>query len=183
MPMLVLALLLILARPCDAAVEAEITYLGHSGWLVQADRVLLLFDYIGEDARAAAALEESLDTNDGLSLIVLVTHEHSDHYRPSVLKALAARLAAPEIGIAFLPAASGNAACTQSHSLITGGVIATTLLQPAVVVPMHARCVERRADLFGAFGAAIARVHPHVEIVVAGRTGFRHQVRSHDRRP
>jgi hypothetical protein len=64
----VLALLILVWPWRAAAEEAGITYLGHSGWLVQSDRVLLLFDCIGEDARAAAALQESLDDNDGFPL-------------------------------------------------------------------------------------------------------------------
>lgn len=53
----------------------EITYIHHSGFLVETDHALLLFDYAGGRLPA-------LDP--GKDLVVLVSHRHEDHFDPAI---------------------------------------------------------------------------------------------------
>ena len=56
----------------------KITYLHHSGFAVELDRVVLLFDVISE------VPEEVLGT--GKPMIFVVTHGHHDHYDSSIFR-------------------------------------------------------------------------------------------------
>lgn len=52
----------------------KVTHLNHSGFLVELDHHLLLFDYIKGD----------LQLNPLKPLYIFVTHSHDDHYHPSI---------------------------------------------------------------------------------------------------
>lgn len=86
-----------LAEPL-APGEAEIWYLGHSGWAVRTQNHLLIFDYWeatqsmppGVDYEKPA--DASLATGfivpsqvDDQNVVVFVSHAHSDHYDPVIL--------------------------------------------------------------------------------------------------
>ena len=58
----------------------KLTYLFHSGFLLEADGFAVVFDYYRE---GRALLDELLRR--GQPLYVLVSHEHRDHYNPEVL--------------------------------------------------------------------------------------------------
>ena len=58
----------------------QVTYTGHSGFLVELDRTLLLFDWIGEGM-------PPLDP--GKRLYVFASHAHGDHFDPRVFGATA----------------------------------------------------------------------------------------------
>ena len=55
-----------------------VDYLGHSGFLVETEKTLLLFD-------ACGAVPSQLDSKDpGKPLFVFVSHAHADHFDPTV---------------------------------------------------------------------------------------------------
>lgn len=56
----------------------KITYLHHSGFAVEMDRMMLLFDVISD-------LPEEV-THTGKPMIFFVTHGHHDHYDPEIFK-------------------------------------------------------------------------------------------------
>ncbi|MBN2523110.1 MAG: ankyrin repeat domain-containing protein [Bacteroidales bacterium] len=63
--------------------EAKVIYCGHSGWVIQTEKHLLIFDYWNMNkpdkpglANGSVCPEEIKD----LDVIVFVSHEHSDHY-------------------------------------------------------------------------------------------------------
>ena len=55
-----------------------IDYLGHSGFLVETDRALLLFDYFRGDLSLLDAKPQDKP------LFVFVSHAHSDHFNPKI---------------------------------------------------------------------------------------------------
>ena len=69
--------------------EAQIRYLRNSGWLVETQRHVLVFDYIGGDPSAAdSTLDHGyLTASDlaGKQAVVFVTHGHRDHFDEGVL--------------------------------------------------------------------------------------------------
>lgn len=77
----------LLARPPGNG-EATAWYLGHSGWAVRTSNHLLVFDY----ARSGRLPDEPSLANgmlvpaeiDNLPVLVFITHDHRDHYAPSV---------------------------------------------------------------------------------------------------
>ena len=77
----------LLARP-PANGEATAWYLGHSGWAVRTSNHLLVFD----DARSGRLPDEPSLANGmlvpadigNLPVLVFITHDHRDHYAPSV---------------------------------------------------------------------------------------------------
>jgi ankyrin repeat protein/L-ascorbate metabolism protein UlaG (beta-lactamase superfamily) len=70
--------------------EAYVWYLGHSGWAVKTKNHLLIFDYYphgplpSEPSLANGHIKASELENQKVS--VFVTHEHTDHYDPSILE-------------------------------------------------------------------------------------------------
>ena len=57
-----------------------VDYLGHSGFLVETDHVLMLFDYYTGDLSL-------IDERDASKpLFVFISHAHADHFQPSVFK-------------------------------------------------------------------------------------------------
>ena len=58
----------------------KIDYLGHSGFLVETERVLMLFDYYVGDLSLAGG--KSVEK----PLFVFVSHAHADHFQPSVFR-------------------------------------------------------------------------------------------------
>jgi len=73
--------------PPVAAGEAVVVYLYHSGWLVRTHSHLLIFDPV---AAPGAAVLDPLGVSPadlaGQHVTVLVSHAHSDHWDPSVLR-------------------------------------------------------------------------------------------------
>lgn len=53
----------------------KVTYIGHSGFLVETDIANLLFDY---------SKGQIPDVNNELPFIVFVSHKHGDHYNPEI---------------------------------------------------------------------------------------------------
>ena len=53
----------------------KVTYLGHSGFLVEMDDVIFLFDYYKG---------ELPEMDPGKKLLVFVSHAHYDHYRKEI---------------------------------------------------------------------------------------------------
>ena len=53
----------------------KITYIHHSGFLVESDQVLLLFDFVGGPLP---------DLDPDKDLIVFVSHRHEDHFSPDI---------------------------------------------------------------------------------------------------
>ncbi|MBN2171693.1 MAG: ankyrin repeat domain-containing protein [Candidatus Krumholzibacteriota bacterium] len=68
--------------------EAVVWYMGHSGWAVKTRRHLLVFDYWpnGPDPAHAGLRNGRIAPAEiaGEDVIVLVSHEHSDHYDPVI---------------------------------------------------------------------------------------------------
>ncbi len=69
--------------------EAKVVYCGHSGWAVQTEKHLLIFDYWNRNkaekpglANGSVCPKEIQDLN----VIVFVSHEHGDHYDTSIYK-------------------------------------------------------------------------------------------------
>jgi ankyrin repeat protein/L-ascorbate metabolism protein UlaG (beta-lactamase superfamily) len=69
--------------------EAKVIYCGHSGWAVQTEKHLLIFDYWDRNkadhpglANGSICPYEIKDKN----VIVFVSHDHSDHYDTSIYK-------------------------------------------------------------------------------------------------
>ncbi len=70
--------------------RATIWYLDHSGWAVKTGSHLLIFDYVaGQANHSGRSLDhgfidpaEIADQN----VVVFVTHQHSDHYDPGILR-------------------------------------------------------------------------------------------------
>jgi len=89
-----------------------------------------------------------------------------------------AKATAPRLDLAFLPSATGSAACTERESLRNGAVTAIRILQPTVTLPMHARCADRRTAVFTALAAAIKGAVPQTQVVVADAVGFRFEYSS-----
>lgn len=70
--------------------EAQIWYLGHSGWAIQTQSRLLIFDYT-EEAEPAATRSLGngyIDPQEirNLSVVVFISHAHRDHWDPRVLE-------------------------------------------------------------------------------------------------
>jgi L-ascorbate metabolism protein UlaG (beta-lactamase superfamily) len=65
-------------------------YFYNSGWLVETDNHLLLFDFIADTASGVswAGLQQSL--KEGIAkrkkVLVLITHDHKDHFDPAIFK-------------------------------------------------------------------------------------------------
>lgn len=70
--------------------EAEIRYLGHSGWAIQTKSRFLIFDYWEEaEPEGARALADGyVDPQEirDLSVVVFISHGHRDHWDPRVLE-------------------------------------------------------------------------------------------------
>jgi ankyrin repeat protein/L-ascorbate metabolism protein UlaG (beta-lactamase superfamily) len=73
-----------------AAGQAVVWYLGHSGWAVKTQNHLLVFDYWQRDAAPdePALANGTINPQElaGLNVTVFVSHDHSDHYMPSVFE-------------------------------------------------------------------------------------------------
>ncbi len=65
-------------------IEAQIWYLGHSGWAIRTENHLLIFSYEGHGLR----IKEPVQTLGGenRSLWVFVSHEHIDHFTPEIFE-------------------------------------------------------------------------------------------------
>lgn len=59
----------------------KITYIHHSGYLVETEQALLLFDYVGGPLPALAPEKD---------LVVLVSHRHPDHFMPEIFDLVSA---------------------------------------------------------------------------------------------
>jgi L-ascorbate metabolism protein UlaG (beta-lactamase superfamily)/SAM-dependent methyltransferase len=79
----------VLGRPIETG-EAVVCYLYHSGWAVKTKGHLLIFDYTEPPGRSGRrALDDgSVEPAelDGRNVTVFVTHAHSDHFDPEILK-------------------------------------------------------------------------------------------------
>jgi ankyrin repeat protein/L-ascorbate metabolism protein UlaG (beta-lactamase superfamily) len=68
--------------------QAVVWYLGHSGWAVRTQNHLLVFDYWKRDAASdePALANGAINPQElaGLNVTVFVSHDHSDHYMPSI---------------------------------------------------------------------------------------------------
>lgn len=68
--------------------EAAVLYLGNAGWAVKTTKKLLIFDYIENERRAddASMLNGHIrpDEMQNLEVYVFVTHEHPDHFNPTI---------------------------------------------------------------------------------------------------
>lgn len=60
--------------------KVKITYLNHSGFMVEADRRCYVFDYYRDPSKQVAA-----KLAEGKELWFFVTHRHGDHYVPDIL--------------------------------------------------------------------------------------------------
>jgi ankyrin repeat protein/L-ascorbate metabolism protein UlaG (beta-lactamase superfamily) len=77
----------LLARPPRNG-EATVWYLGHSGWAVRTSNHLLVFDYarsgrLPDDPSLANGMLVPSEIA-GLPVTVFITHDHRDHYAPSL---------------------------------------------------------------------------------------------------
>lgn len=70
--------------------EAHIWYLGQSGWAVKTSKHLLIFDYVPRDPLPDDPLLANGHVTEAelrhMNVSVFVTHDHEDHYDPSILK-------------------------------------------------------------------------------------------------
>lgn len=59
----------------------RITYLAHSGFMVQTDKAVLVFDYFRDPAHAVV---KTLEKNPELPVVFFVSHHHPDHYNEEI---------------------------------------------------------------------------------------------------
>lgn len=62
--------------------EAEIWYLGHSGWAIKTKKNLLIFDYWGHGSKVKNPVLSFESENK--DVYVFVSHNHSDHFDPVI---------------------------------------------------------------------------------------------------
>ena len=82
-----------LPSPTQTQSEAIVWYLGHTGFAVQLDRKILIFDYSSEmgspaaDPAAGGLRDGRVDPHDleGMDVYVFVSHSHGDHYDDTIL--------------------------------------------------------------------------------------------------
>lgn len=55
----------------------KITYIGHSGFLIELEDVCFLFDYYKGDIP---------EISEGKALVIFVSHKHADHYNPEIFR-------------------------------------------------------------------------------------------------
>lgn len=61
----------------------KITYLDHSGFTVELDDTILVFDYYRDPSHA---LHKQLEHNPDKKVVFFVTHNHTDHYNPGIFE-------------------------------------------------------------------------------------------------
>jgi len=72
-------------NPLEAG-EAQIWYVGHAGWLVRTSEHCLVFDYTGTTEKGALDRGTlSPDLLAGQSVLLFISHQHGDHFKPQVL--------------------------------------------------------------------------------------------------
>jgi L-ascorbate metabolism protein UlaG (beta-lactamase superfamily) len=78
-----------LAKPVGNG-EAEVIFLGHSGWAIKTQNHFLVFDYFNDTRTRqpdhACLLSGCIDTAElsGQNLAIFSTHDHGDHFSPSI---------------------------------------------------------------------------------------------------
>lgn len=60
---------------------SKITYLDHSGFIVEDEEVIMVFDYFRDPSNA---LPHALNANPDKPVVFFVTHHHPDHYNKSI---------------------------------------------------------------------------------------------------
>lgn len=61
----------------------QVTYLDHSGFAVQTDDALLVFDYYRDPSRS---VHKILDANPQLPVVFFVSHHHQDHFNNAIFE-------------------------------------------------------------------------------------------------
>lgn len=59
----------------------RITYLAHSGFMVETDDVIMVFDYYRDPAHAVV---KALEKRPEVPVVFFVSHHHEDHYNPEI---------------------------------------------------------------------------------------------------
>lgn len=59
----------------------RVTYLAHSGFMVETDSVIMVFDYFRDPSHSVV---KKLEKRPDVPVVFFVTHHHKDHYNPDI---------------------------------------------------------------------------------------------------